>query len=1168
MPRIGSRLAVFLRQLTLKGFKSFAETTALALEPGVTVVVGPNGSGKSNVVDAIAWVLGAQAPSSVRSQKMDDVIFAGTARRPALGRAEVSLTIDNAEGLLPIEFTEVTITRTLWRSGDSEYAINGVPCRLLDVQELLSDSGVGRQQHVIVGQGQIDGVLSARPEDRRAVIEEAAGVLKFRKRKERAERRLDATEASLLRVQDLLREVRRQLRPLERQADAARRHEEVVGELTTLRVHLAGREIAGLRRRLEALAGEHRELEAAEGAIRGALARMDTEVLAAEARLAASGASDTGDALVRVEQLRERARGLAALLHERRRSYERDRVQLMDASVAANLEADAVRLRSELAGARQARLALEPEVATLEAAETAAARREQDDGAGGSDADGDDGSRAARAAAEVRGELNARRTALVAGHEEMGRLESHLGVLAGRHDGLDQDAQRLQARLVAAEEAEHPLVEQLAAAEAASAAATEALEAAIDARRAADAQQAACGARVDALALALDAARARAGAEHLAAVGGVLGPLLDLVEIDDGWEAAAEAAMGEALAAVVVADPTAARQALAHLAGAGLGGGVVAARGPVPPPMPAPPGQGVRAHVHARDPAVDELLDRLLGAAVAVDGNWPAALDHAMRHPGAVVVTREGDRFSSAGFRLGLGGAGATASALDQARQRLAAAELELAAAGAAEAAVTAGIHTASAALSAVAARLEAHDAQTEADAGALSRVQRERQQVHEAVERARSAQADLRAQQDREAGRVAELEHALEVLEADEATEALAARLRHVARTRRDAELQALSARRRDLAVRSAGIEERAAVLEQRLADVERRLADGVQVQADATERIQRIERSAVAVERLSVLVEGHRGVVELRLAELQDQRRRQTDEARAASQVLDVLRKERVEAERQLGELGERQRRCEIGEAEARTRLEAAVEHVRRDLDTEPGIAMATEQPLLPEGVTAAGRARDLEREIRLMGPINPLALEEFTALQERHRFLEEQLEDVRSTRRDLQRVIRSVDAEIQAIFAAAFADVSQNFTDLFATLFPGGTGRLVLTDPDDLLATGIEVEAKPSGKNVKKLSLLSGGERSLTALAFLFAVFRSRPSPFYVMDEVEAALDDVNLHRFLELIGEFRAEAQLVVVSHQKRTMEAADCLVGVTMQPGGSSKVLVESVTTAV
>jgi chromosome segregation protein len=345
----------------------------------------------------------------------------------------------------------------------------------------------------------------------------------------------------------------------------------------------------------------------------------------------------------------------------------------------------------------------------------------------------------------------------------------------------------------------------------------------------------------------------------------------------------------------------------------------------------------------------------------------------------------------------------------------------------------------------------------------------------------------------------------------------------------------------------------------------VERRLSENEAADGAQIERAERIERSAVAVERLGRLVSGHRQVIEARLGQLQDERRRQTDEARAAAARLDQLRRTRIDVERLLTELGERERRLEIEDAEGRMRLEAAVETLRRELDTEPDVAMAAELPARPDGMSAAARVRELDREVRLMGPINPLALEEFNALQERHRFLEEQLEDVRSTRRDLQRVIRSVDAEIQAVFAAAFAAVSENFTSLFATLFPGGTGRLVLTSPDDLLATGIEVEAKPSGKNVKKLSLLSGGERSLTALAFLFAVFRSRPSPFYVMDEVEAALDDVNLHRFLGLVDEFRSEAQLVVVSHQKRTMEAADCLIGVTMQSGGSSKVVMERLT---
>ncbi|NDA54642.1 MAG: chromosome segregation protein SMC, partial [Actinobacteria bacterium] len=339
---------MFLKSITLKGFKSFADSTTLVLEPGVTVVVGPNGSGKSNVVDAIAWVLGAQAPSSVRSQKMDDVIFAGTAKRPALGRAEVAMTIDNSAGLLPIDFSEVTVSRTLFRTGESEYAINGVSCRLLDVQELLSDAGVGRQQHVIVSQGQIDAVLNARPEDRRAIIEEASGVLKHRKRKEKAERRLESTEANLLRAQDLLREVRRQLKPLERQADAARRHGTLAAELRTLRLHVSGRDIAALQARTQALANDKARGDESENALRARLSALDAAVMSDEAQLTARGDSTINDELARVENLRGRARGLVQVVAERRRSVERERGQMMDSGVVAQLEGEAAEVRQQL----------------------------------------------------------------------------------------------------------------------------------------------------------------------------------------------------------------------------------------------------------------------------------------------------------------------------------------------------------------------------------------------------------------------------------------------------------------------------------------------------------------------------------------------------------------------------------------------------------------------------------------------------------------------------------------------------------------------------------------------------------------------------------------------------------------------------------------------------
>ena len=1156
---------MFLKALTLKGFKSFADATTLQLEPGVTVVVGPNGSGKSNVVDAIAWVLGAQAPSAVRSQKMDDVIFAGTAKRPALGRAEVALTIDNSAGLLPIEFTEVTVSRILFRTGESEYSINGVPCRLLDVQELLSDAGVGRQQHVIVSQGQIDAVLNARPEDRRSIIEEAAGVLKYRKRKEKAERRLDATEASLLRVQDLLREVRRQLRPLERQAEAARRHGDLVAELSALQIFLAGREIASQRARLVALAADTVRFTAVENELRTELAGLDTSVMAAEAELTARGDTDLSDEMVRVEQLRERARGIAAVLVERRRSMERDRGQLMDSGVVANLEAEAQRLREELDEVGRGLESLGPDAESLAAEESAFAdhRRETLETLDSVSVS----TTAASAAAEVRGELRSMRANAERADSEARRLRTRLESLTQRVERLDGEIERLRGECESAQAAEADLVSAVEAAEARRIAAEAAHDAAVAARQTASEETSRWEARADALAMALEGARARAGAERLSGVDGVLGTLLDLIEIDEGWEAAVEAALGEVLQAVVVASPAQGRAALEALKGADVSGAVVALGASTTSAGPRPGvGEAVRPHVRSRHDGVPELLDAVLGAAVATD-SWGSAVDIAIAHPAAVVVTRGGDRFSAAGWRLGVAGGGATAAALDEAQDRAGSARAELQRAETALAGAKAEMQAARPAESEVTRRLDAHDAGFSASSEALSRSQSERRDAQGELENLGRSLQEADERLTRETTRIAELEALVPALEADEAAEAEAAKARGEARARLDAQAALLANRRQDLEVRNAGLHERHAFLERRLAETERRLEADAAARAEAAERRTAVERSLAAVERLAGLVEAHRHVIEVRHNELLAIRQRQSEEVRGITARLDGLRRRRSAAEKELEETRERSRRVEIEEAEVRLRLEGAVEALRRDHDMEPEAAEAAPLPGVPEGSTPAARVRDLERELRLMGPINPLALEEFNELQERHRFLEEQLEDVRNTRRDLMRVIKAVDLEIQTVFAAAFADVSTHFSSLFTTLFPGGGGKLVLTNPDDLLATGIEVEAKPSGKNVKKLSLLSGGERSLTALAFLFAVFRSRPSPFYVMDEVEAALDDVNLHRFLGLITEFRRDAQLLIVSHQKRTMEAGDSLLGVSMQPGGSSKVIVERVSTS-
>jgi chromosome segregation protein len=954
---------VFLKSLTVKGFKSFADKTELVFEPGVTVVVGPNGSGKSNLVDAVAWVLGSQGPRSLRGGKMEDVIFAGTASRAALGRAEVELTIDNTGRLLPIEFSEVTITRTLFRTGESEYQLNGVPCRLLDLQELLSDAGVGRQQHVIVGQGQLDTVLNASPADRRAIVEEAAGILKFRRRKERAERRLTATEGNLLRLGDLLREVRRQLGPLERQADAARRHDAVADELRAIKLHLAGHQIAGQQTRIERLRDERVALGERERGVQQRLRDLDEGVIAAEQALAELGADELADELVRAEAMRERVRGLTSLLVEKRRNVTRELAAAADEGVVETLVADAVALRGDLAAL-----------------------------------DGD------------------------------GTLPGTEVTLAV---GVADDMTR------AAEER----------------------------WRAAEGASARARARADALEQQLHAAREAGGAGALDAIDGVVGALVDHLEVEPGTEAAVSAALGDAMLAVVVHRGEGTRAAVERLERDGARALLLltdpahddGAQTALAPPGARPVAELVRTSV----PGLAATVGRFLAHTVLVD-SWRAALDLAVAQPDLVVVTPEGSRFGGLGpWRIGGGGAitGVTQAAVDEAVHAAAAADVE--------------------------------------------RVESER-----ALEGARAA------------------------LGAARATE-----------------------------LRRATVEERRSVLATRLAEVEARLAARDPVAQAAAERhrrtlLARDEAYRGFAERLTDLG----GRADTLLARLRDERRRHAEAARASADQLDRLRRERGELEREVAEVRERTTRAEVEDGEAKIRLEGAIQTLRTEYDVEPHVALDAPAPPVPEGTTLAGRARELERDLRLMGPINPLALEEYTALEARHRFLQEQLDDVRSTRRELARVIRAVDREIVTVFEQAFHDVATNFAALFTTLFPGGSGRLTLVDPDDLLDTGIEVEARPSGKNVRRLSLLSGGERSLTALAYLFAVFRARPSPFYLLDEVEAALDDVNLHRFLDLVHEFREEAQLVVVSHQKRTMEAADVLYGVSMPPGGSSRVV--------
>jgi len=1163
---------VFLKSLSLKGFKSFADPAVLEFEPGITVVVGPNGSGKSNVVDAVAWVLGAQGPRTVRSAKMEDVIFMGTAKRPALGRAEVALTIDNSAGKLTTDLAEITITRTLFRSGDSEYSINGAPCRLLDIQELLSDTGVGRQQHVIISQGNLDAILEARPEDRRAVIEEAAGVLKFRRRRERSERRLASTEENLERLFDLVREVKRQIRPLERQAAAARSYTGLADELRAVRLYVAGAELNALETRHLEGAKAQTELKVTESTLRESLTRLDADTERTADEMSAQRESDLATVLGRTQGMVERSRGLTGVLRERQRSLAQALDAAADADVVSTLEAEGARLAEELAMAEVEAETLVPEEGTVVASEQAATAELEDH----LEAWGDGAAlRVAEEAVTVaRGQLSSLDHALERDRRALDQLSSRVATTERRGAILEGEDHELGERLAETEQGRHSLQAAVAGTEAAHGRAARRLEVAEEALRQAEQELARSTARADALERALDEARGAAGAELLSGIDGVVGTLLDVVAVDDGWEDAFEAAAGASVAAVVVSGSQPAKAALSRLRQGGATGAVLALTESAVDAdrvtAEVPSGtesirRHVRPHLNGRNlPGLERALDTLLAGSCCAEGGWSEAIDLALARPDLVVVTRDGDRFSSTGWRVRAAGGVVTAAVVEEAKDR---AEVATVASMEASEERSAARVEVEATRTAAAEAVRADDRNEVAHQTARSARQRVANDLVASsaeLEAIRHEFAELDDRIARDASRAAQLRDELPALEAarSHAAERMAAA--RLDRRRIDERIAEAASLRSEWEVRSASLVERRRVLAGRLQEVERRLTGHADERREAAERRTRLEADATAVERLLVVVAAAQSELDSTLAELRERHRLQLEAVRAGGARLEELRHQRSASEHELAAARSRLQKIEMDLVEATIRRESVVEALRRELACTPADAIDAPTPELPEGADPGSRIDQLEKELAALGPVNPLALEELSELNERHQFLESQVDDIRTARRELHHVIRTLDEEIMHVFDAAFADVNEHFSTLVTSLFPGGTGRLSLTDPENLLDTGVEVEVRPAGRNVRRLSLLSGGERSLVALAYLFAVFRSRPSPFYLMDEVEAALDDVNLQRFLGLVHEFRGEAQLIIVSHQKRTMEAADALYGVTMAPGGSSKVVSQRV----
>jgi chromosome segregation protein len=1323
---------VYLKSLTLRGFKSFASATTLRLEPGITCVVGPNGSGKSNVVDALSWVMGEQGAKSLRGGKMEDVIFAGTTNRAPLGRAEVALTIDNSDGALPIDYAEVTISRLMFRSGQSEYAINGDSCRLLDVQDLLSDSGLGREMHVIVGQGQLDQILHAGPEARRAIIEEAAGVLKHRKRKEKALRKLDAMQVNLTRLVDLTGELGRRLKPLGRQAEVAKKAATIQAELRDAKLRLLADDYVHLRVKLEreeadeaAIRARRAELEAALADAREREDAFDVAVQAQAAELAR--AQETWFAL---SSLTDKLRAVQGLAAERVRLLATDAEPERSGRDPDELDRQAAELRAEEAGLTErlaeGREALAESVAARTMAEGALAAAERRLA---------DAARAAAGRAErlarLRGMVDAAASRAAATGEEIDRLTTAAEAARARAERARQEYSQVQDVADDGNSDRSGIAVELERSQRVHQQHSERVVAARKSERAANSEVAALRARTDALSETL-----RQGVDATAAVladperfRGILGTFAAKLTVADGYQKAIAVALGAAAEALTVNGLDAAVEVLAGLRAANAGtvglviadqvvadqviagreGGPHGAQAPDQGRPALPAGARWAADLVTGTTEVTSALRELLGD-VAVAPDLAGAAAFAADNPDFRAVTADGDLIGAHWARGGSAGGQSlldVRAAADEAAAKLGAAELASEAAADALAAATEAQEAARTELEEIRGQMRAVDAAAAEISGRLGRLAgAARAAADEAKRLDASVGAALRSAE-KDQVKHQQLKNELAEAEADE----LRASDPEFEDQQADEEREELT--NRAAAARNGEMEARLEVrtVEERLRAISGRadsLAASAAAERAARERAasRRSQRAAQASVASAVAAGAGLAVSAAESSLVQAAEQRSEAEAASASgaEALKAVRARVTTVSGELDTVVGTAHGTEISRHEHRLRLEQLASHAADEHGVEPdallteygpdklilapadapfaalarkrGTAVSVTVPAAdglsggegpqddprdqeagdgaqapdaappapdaaPAGAAGAGspgpvgaagagpvgaalvagsdgpsladalravraeaeqasgtrepeaqqrkdrrqgkapaepetvavpyvredqeaRAAEAERQLVRLGKVNPLALEEYAALQERHQFLATQLDDLRKTRRDLLMVVKEVDDRVQEVFASAYADTAREFEGLFARLFPGGSGRLILTEPDDMLTTGIEIEARPPGKKVKRLSLLSGGERSLTAIAYLFAIFMARPSPFYVLDEVEAALDDTNLQRLLGVFGELRENSQLIVITHQRRTMEAADALYGVSMRGDGVSQVISQRV----
>ncbi len=1164
--------------MTLKGFKSFASATTLNFEPGITCVVGPNGSGKSNVVDALSWVMGEQGAKSLRGGKMEDVIFAGTSGRAPLGRAEVAVTIDNTSGVLPIDFTEVTISRILFRNGASEYQLNGEQTRLLDIQELLSDSGIGREMHVIVGQGQLDAILLANPEERRAFIEEAAGVLKHRKRKEKALRKLDSMQTNLARIQDLTVELRRQLKPLGKQAEVARKASVIQSDVRDARLRILADDLIQLRSTVDAEVADETSLRARKDSV-------ESELNAARAReeeLDRISATEN-PLLIRAQEnfyqltaQREKFRGIQNLSSERARflSEEADEARASGRDPEAlDNEARVLRLEESeqqgaVATATTALTALTQELHNLEAQLVA---------------EENSVSAALRAIADQRegtarqeGHINGLRSRIDATNAEITRLTKSRDEAASRLQNFQEEFALLETQIASVDAGEPGLDQDYESAKSSLEVAQKELTQLQEKESQANRDRSSLEARVRALQESL-VLRDGSGV-ILSSATRTRGRLSSLISVSKGWEAAVAAALGPLSDAVVVSDVSSAVSALTLLKREGAGQSellvVDGDSGFTGSSRSIPSGFTSLASLVSSS-EVSQAIASLLSGFVAVE-NLQEAESALNADPSVIAITRDGDVLS----RIRVRGGSSSANSAIEISAMIDKTENELQAAIATCDSLKFELARANETLSS---RKNIHDlalsklnesdarmsglAEQMAVAGqnvksAQAEVERISASLVEANTQRTSDEADL-------AAAIAQFESHQEPAEPD---------LTHLEDLRSRVSASRSSEVEARLNLRT--LEERVTAIAQRALSLEQAATNERESATKAVTR--REQRGVAALTAQSIADAAYETLIQIEVSiskAAAERERLEIARSERESEVLAIRVRSR-ELTSELEVLTSSVHRDEIARAEQRLRIEQleqrAVEELGIDVTTlvneygpvndVPTFVEDEEGNFVPGELIPYRRDQQekrlasAERSLALLGKINPLALEEYSSLEERLRYLAEQLEDLKKTKKDLLDIVKEVDDKVQQIFKEAYDDTAREFEKIFARLFPGGDGRLIMTNPEDLMNAGVDVEARPPGKRVKRLSLLSGGERSLVAVALLVAIFKARPSPFYVMDEVEAALDDINLGRLLGVFEELREKSQLIVITHQKRTMEIADALYGVTMRGDGVSEVI--------